>query len=193
MRIAYRISLFCAVLPLTAGLAIFATWRATRWDWLIPAGIITIFAGLVLVFVGVVALARACCLARDAKQPLGLSAAICGVLLLSNFPVAARLTFAAIQIDTAYTVVINNSSTDDLRHVRVFGGGCAESFGSLEPGEEAKRTFSIRSQGTLEFLAEGQAGVYQETIDGYVTGGLGGKTSITVNRDGTLTVSYEDA
>ncbi|MFT5059321.1 MAG: hypothetical protein ACJAVJ_000849 [Planctomycetota bacterium] len=193
MRIAYRLSLVCAVLPLAAGLVIFTTWLATQWHWLMPAGIYTIYAGLVLVSVGALALARAWWLARQAKQPLGLSAVICAVLLLSNFPVAAGLTFAAFRIETAYTVVITNSSTDELRHVRVSGGGCAESFGSIDPGEEAKRTFWIKSEGELQFLADGPTGAYQENIDGYVTSGFGGKAFVTVNRDGTLTVSHEDA
>ncbi len=187
----YRSPLVCAVLPLAIGLVIFATWIATGWDWLIVAGIWTIYAGLVLVSVGMLVLTRAWWLARKAKEPLGLSAFICAALLLINFPVAAGLAFAAERIETAYTVVITNSSTEMLRQVRVSGGGCAESFGSIEPGEEAERTFWIQSEGVLEFFADGPTGTYQGDIEGYVTSGFGGRAVVSVNRDGTLTVSHE--
>jgi hypothetical protein len=189
MRTAYQVSLFCAILPLAAGLLIFGTWLATGWIWLMQAGMLTIMGGLVLVPIGLIALVRAWWLARNAKQPLGLSGACCAVLLFSNFPVAAGLVFAAHQIETAYTVVITNSSTEEIRNVRVFGAGCEESYGDLGPGEEAERTFWVQSEGTLEFVADGPTNTYQQTVDGYVTNGLGGWVSVTVNPDGSVSVS----
>lgn len=196
MNTAFRVSLACAALPLVAGLAIFAIWLATRWDWLMLAGVFTIYGGLVLICVGVLALATGLWLARSrpnhGKQRPWLSAAICGVMLIANFPVAGGLTYSALQIETAYTVVITNSSTDALRDVRVAGGGCDVSFGTIQPGDKVKRTFWFQCDGRLELVAEGTAGSYQETIEDYVTGGWGGKASVTVNCNGTLVVSHDD-
>lgn len=196
MNAAFRVSLICAALPLTAGLAIFATWLATRWDWLALAGVFTIYGGLASVSVGVLALGWGLWLARsrpdhDRQRPR-LSAFTCGLLLLANFPVAAGLTYSAVQIESAYTVVIMNSSAAALRDVHVIGGGCDVSFGTIQPGDRVKRTFWVQFDGTLELVAEGTAGSYHETIEGYVTNGWGGKASITVNRDGTWVVSHDD-
>ncbi|SIO67317.1 hypothetical protein SAMN05444166_8332 [Singulisphaera sp. GP187] len=39
----YKISLICGATPLFVGIAIFLLWLITRWDWLMAAGLLTLY------------------------------------------------------------------------------------------------------------------------------------------------------
>ncbi len=191
MSLAYRIALACGALPLLVGVSIFVLWTATRSTWLMAAGLYTVYAGMAVVLVGGIALARyyrtASRAAGVSPRRLRLSTCAAGLLLLSNFPVAGGIIAAVIAIETCYTVVVHNASNEPLDDVRVFGGGCDESLGRIPPGDTAQESFWIDEDGQLEFRARRAAAVHQAVIDWYVSNNLGGHTVVTVNADGTIT------
>jgi hypothetical protein len=117
------------------------------------------------------------------RSTLGVAA-----LLLANPPVAAGVAFAAISIDTLYTVVVHNNTPQPLVNARVFGGNCDESLGTIAPGGKARHSFWIECEGELKFSAASGSTAYGGIIDGYVTGNVSGHTIVTVNADGTLAV-----
>ena len=90
----------------------------------------------------------------------------------------------------AYTVIVHNASPQLLEDVRVFGGGCDVWLGTIPPGETARESFWIQHDGSLRLRARAGAKVYSETIDGYVTHGMGGQTTVTIHRDGSISVSH---
>ena len=55
-----RVALFCGICPLLLGVSIFLLWLATGWQWLMLAGIATIFCGTILVALGICSLAAYC-------------------------------------------------------------------------------------------------------------------------------------
>ncbi len=190
---AYRVALICGALPLLVGVSIFLLWLITRWDWLMVAGVCTLYGGVAVFLLGVLALARFCWLASRPpdlpRQRLWRSTLAGAGLLLSNFPVAGGITATVIAIETRYTVVVHNDSQQPLDDVRVFGGGCDESLGSIQPGGTARRSFWIQHDGSLEFRALSGTTVHATTIDGYVTGNMGGHMIVTINNpDGTISV-----
>ncbi|NOX54518.1 MAG: hypothetical protein GXP27_08780 [Planctomycetes bacterium] len=193
---AYRIALICGACPLTFGVAIFLLWLLTRWQWLMTAGVYTICGGLVAIVAGVVALAffyeAASQTPTISRRRLCLSVAVCASLFLSNFLVAGGIIAAVIAIETCYTVVVHNSSTERLEDVRVFGGGCDEWLGAIPPGGTARASFWVQHDGVLRFRARSAAKTYSETI-GYVTNGMGGHTIVTVNREGTVSIIHRDS
>lgn len=193
MNGAYRVALICGTLPLLVGVSIFVLWLVTRWDWLTLAGFYTLFGGVVIFLVGVVALACYCGQAFQApnlpRRRLWLSTIACAGLLLSNFPVAGGIIVAVAAIESRYTVTIHNASQQPLNDVRVFGGGCDESLGSIPPGDTARRSFWVEHDDELKLHAISGTAVHKETIDGYVTNGMGGHTTVTLNLDGTISVS----
>ena len=63
MNRVYRVALICGAAPLLIGVSIFILWLITRWDWLMMAGIFTLYGGVAIFVVGVLALARFCWLA----------------------------------------------------------------------------------------------------------------------------------
>lgn len=195
MNRAYRVALICGASPLLVGVSVFLLWLVTRWDWLMAAGMLTLYGGVAIFLVGALALARFCWLAFRSPDPRGrrpwLSALACAGLLLVNVPVAGGIVAAAIAIETRYTVVVHNTSPQPLESVRVFGGGCDESLGSIPPGGFARRSFWIQRDGELRFRALRGAVIHTKTIDGYVTNNMGGHTTVTVHPDGTVSVSND--
>ena len=191
MKRMYAIALTCGAVPLLVGVAIFLLWLITRWDWLMVAGLITMYAGIVIFFIGAIALAWFLWLAFHVPAPQGrpwFSAICCAVLLLSNFPVAGGIMAAVIAIETRYTVVVENESQQPLDDVRVTGGGCDVNFGTIQAGAVVRRSFWIQQDGQLGFHTVSGATTHDKIIDDYVTGNLGGNTIVTIQSDGTLSV-----
>jgi hypothetical protein len=193
MNRSYRVALICGACPLLIGISIFMLWLITRWDWLMLAGILTLYGGAAILLVGVLALARYGWLVfRTPAVPRRrrwLSTLVCAGLLLLNVPVAGGIAVAAIAIETRYTVVVHNASRQPLEDVRVFGGGCDESLGNIPPGSTVRQSCWIQHDGELEFRALSDTVSHEKIINGYVTNGMGGHTTITINSDGAISVS----
>lgn len=180
----------CGAIPLLAGGSVFLLWLATRWNWLMWAGIFTIYGGVATFFTGMIALGRywwnALHSSDVTRRRLWVSTIGCAVLLISNFPVAAAMVVAAVAIMTRYTIVVHNASQRPLVGVHVFGGGCDADFGTIAPDKTVRRAFWIRHDGDLQFCAKCGATVYTETIDSYVTNGSGGHTTVTIHPNSTI-------
>ena len=190
---AHRVVTICGATPLLLGTAIFAIWLVARWDWLMMAGAVVLYGGIAVVAAGVLALALSCWMAfrtpRVPRRRVWVSTLSCGGLLLANFLAAGGIISAVIAIATRYTVVVHNASQQRLDSVRVFGGGCDASYGSLLPGAIARRSFWIRQDGVLVFRASGGKGALEQTTEDYVTNNLGGHVRITVQPDQTISVT----
>lgn len=197
MNRACQVALICGALPLLVGILIFLMWFITRWNWLMMAGMFTLFGGVAVFFIGAIALVCFFWLAfRTPELPrrrLWLSTLGCAALLLSNFAVAGGITASVIAIETRYTVVVHNTSQLPLSGVRVFGGGCEADFGTIPPNGIIRRSFWIQHDGELEFRAVSGATTHSQTIDGYVTRNMGGHTTVNINPDAMISVSNKDA
>ena len=190
---AHRIASICGAMPLLLGTAIFVAWLVARWNWLMIAGAVVLYGGLAVVAAGVIALALSCRMAFRTpgvpRRRVWVSTLSCAGLLLANFLTAGGIISAVIAMATRYTVVVHNTSQRRLDSVRVFGGGCDASYGSLLPGATARRSFWIRQDGVLVFRASGGEDALEQTIDDYVTNNLGGHVRITVQPDQTISVT----
>lgn len=196
MNRTYRIALICGAAPLFIGISIFFLWLITRWNWLMMAGLFTIYGGIPIFLIGVAALTRFCWLAfrtRDLSQRrLWTSVICCAGLLLSNLPVAAAIVVGAVMIEARYTVTVHNASSQPLDDVQVSGGGCEVNFGTISPGATMRRSFWVQCDGELEFCAVSGPARHNKTIDGYVTNGMGGNTSVIVGPQGTISVANKE-
>lgn len=190
---ALRMAIICGALPLVTGVAIFAAWLITSWQWLEYAGIITLYAGFGLFVVGAVALGVCIYMARSVspRLHLGRRVALAAILLLSNFPVAGVIVEAAIALETRYTVVVHHASKQPLADVLVFGGGCSERIESIPPGATVRRSFYIQHDDELRLQCLRGGVQVSETIDGYVTGSMGGHTTVTVGDNGPFSVQQK--
>jgi hypothetical protein len=188
---AYRVALLCGAFPLLAGVSVFLLWCVTRADELMKVGVVVLFGGLACFAAGAIALGRFCGLGLRApelpRRRLWLRTIGAGALLLSNFPVAGAIIYGAVAIETCYTVLIRNDSERQLEGVRVVGGGCDISFGSVPPGDDVRRRFWIEHADSLVLQVSGRS---PEVIDGYVCANMGGHTTVTIRPDGTASVDW---
>ena len=103
-----------------------------------------------------------------------------GGLLLVNFPAAAIFTLSAINVVTRYTVRVLNESGNAIESFVVTGPGVRVELGPVAPGHRVKRHLGFSGDGSLEFTARQGQSNFRGVLDGYVTGGLGGDTTIRV-------------
>jgi hypothetical protein len=157
VKSAYRIALICGAVPLLLGSLLFLLWIATTWDGLMTAGIFTIYGGLGLFFIGLVALTRYAWLALRAgelpRRKIAGSVATALLLLLANFPVAWGIVGAVVAIDTRYTIRVRNDSDQPLNHVRLFGGGATVAIFSIPAHSSTERSLWFQNEGELRFEA----------------------------------------
>lgn len=195
MTTSYRIARLCGLLPLLAGVTIFLLWLVTDNDVFMVAGILTMYAGTIVVVFGLVVLARfywkASVDTEIPRRKLKLSTALCAALLLINFPAAVGLSIIAIWLKTEYSITIHNASSAILHDVRVVGGGEEAWFGTLSPGENTQNSIWISTDGTLRISAVREGDTISGVIDDYVTNNMGGNTHVTIHPDKTISVQYD--
>lgn len=192
MNLAYRTAIACGAAPLLIGVSIFLLWIITRWDWLMLAGVATLYGGVAAFFIGALAIASFSWIAsrspggpqpRQSRRILA-----CGLLLVSNFPVAGGVIAAVIAIETRYVVIVQNNSQQVLSGIRLSGGGCAAEIGTLKPGSTARRAFWIQREGSLEFRALKGTSALAHTIDPYVCRDGGGQKTVIISSDESISV-----
>ena len=187
-----RVSVVCGATPLVVGTGIFLAWFITRWTWLAAAGLITIYAGLVLFTVGTVCLGvyvvRSLRSASGRSRDVALRAVGAATILLANFPAAAGIFWAALLIETQYRVAVTNNSPAAVDSFRVTGGGVDIDFGTIEPHATVTRRFHIQHDGQLVFRMVHMGRPTRGCIDGYVTNNLGGDARVTIGPAGQVEV-----
>ena len=177
--------------PLTSGLIIFAAWRVSRADWLMGAGVVNIAAGLLLVAIGLVCLIVYCWRARaSGAKGWKARAALGGLLLLSNFPAAAGLTFAAAYIQSSYIVTVENRSAWPLEGLSFRSPQGEYTFGTIPPKLAQEKTFHFAGEGTVTYDATLNSMPRHGIVDGYITG-IGGRAKLVVTETGDVLVHHE--
>jgi len=138
-----KLAFLCGALPLVTGTLGFLTWLVTRWDWLMLAGLVTIFLGLVWFVMGAICLSihlhRSDQLASPEHRRQNCLALITVCLLLINFPAAYYYTAWASDISTRYTLIVVNESGQHIESVRVSAPGIVRELGPVKRGGQVKR------------------------------------------------------
>jgi hypothetical protein len=191
---AYRITIVCGALPLLLGAGIFLAWLALEREWLMVAGIHTIYLGFGLFVVGLGSLgcywwraSRAPEVPRD-RMWSNIAGAL--VLLLANFPAAFGIVGAAVAVATRYRVVVHNRSAQPLNEIRLWGGGASAAIFSIAPQDTAERSLWFKGDGELKFEAKVGAKTLTTPVEGNVTNGGGGRAEVVVHEDGKVVVTH---
>ena len=188
-----RFSVICGAAPLTVGVAIFLTWLLTRWDWLMLAGVLTIYSGLVVVAVGTIGVVlfvwKSVRVGHTPRKHVAWQALTVSGFLLLNVPVAAAIVASVIYIETQYVVTVINDSSAEVHSFVVSGGGVTIDIGTIAPGSEVRRAFIIKHDGELKGQGMQGGRPIEGIIEGYVTNGLGGNKLVRIQSDGTLGVA----
>ena len=190
MRTSLKCALFFGIAPLVTGIAIFLGWALSRADWLMAAGVVTIYVGRCSVAVGAACLAiylwKSWRSRTVRRRRLAWQATAVVVLFLANFIVAGAAVSWAMVIDSRYTVFVANQSDAPLESVRIEGGGVDISLGTVEPGKIVKRSFWIRHEGKLVLTGIHGTERIEATVDGYVSNSLGGDKAVVLGENGVV-------
>ncbi len=193
MKNPLRIAVLCWAIPILLGLVIFASWLITDEPALMLAGMCVIGLGCLLFVVGMIALGMEW--RRDPFDPFtgNSKKAVLwtGALLLTNFPVALGLTFAAISWERRYEITIHNKSMQPLKKIRIFGGGCDAHVEELSPGKTVSKIFWIVTDGALLLETNTPNKIIHFQVDGYVTNGLGGRSRVVFLPDQTVEIENQ--
>ncbi|MGV3755088.1 MAG: hypothetical protein ACO1QS_06875 [Verrucomicrobiota bacterium] len=189
-----KLAFLCGALPLFIGTLIFLTWLITRWDWLMLAGLVTIFLGLVCFVMGVVGLSihlyRMGQIAPPERQRQNWLALITACLLIINFPAAYFYTNWASDISTRYTLIVVNESGQHMKSVMVTAPGVKREFGPIQPGGQVKRHLNFFGDGRMDFKAWASTET-SGVIDGYAMGSMGGQKVLRLKPDGAYAIDAE--
>lgn len=185
-----KTAIACGAVPLATGTLIYLAWWFTRWDALPGFGLLNIFCGLVLSFVGVICLAGYLINERRSvpRASLVVQALLVSGLLLVNYPAAAFYALSAIDLMGRCTVHIANESDTTIESLILIGPGVKVEAGPVQPGGNTSRTLDFVGDGTLDFSAKQQNASFKGQLAGYVTGGIGGEIVVRVKPDGKFEV-----
>lgn len=188
-----RAAVVLGLIPLATGMSIFLLWLLTRWDWLMLAGIFTIYGGVACVTGGLVCLIAYAVLARRTSRAGNVTWRVVAVafLLLVNFPVAGAVTWGAVYIETLYTVEVRNETSSPIERLAVSGGGVEVIFGDILPGTSRRTRFHILHDGSLTYRFRHHGEERHGVVEGYVTNGMGGHRALLIRPGGEVTVSDE--
>ena len=197
LEIALNAARAFALFPLVIGIAIFVLWLPTRVAGLMIAGLITIYAGLVSVGIALLILIDAWWLARmsgrDWPTRYWPNCRITLACIVLNFPVAFGLAVTAVTIESSNRVTVYNHTDRPLEDVRVSGGGCDETLGTIAPGSRSSVWFWVKDDGVLVLHATQGSKKHEETLVDYVSRDCGGTTNVTFGRDGKMVVDHRRA
>jgi len=114
------------------------------------------------------------------KKPIRIGLLASGIVLLAITSICVYLV-----LDSRYTVTVKNDSSEPIKLVRISGGGCDVVIDSIDSGDSETRHFWIETDGRLELQHDSDDQIH--IVDGYVTGSMGGNTTVTIHPDGTVT------
>jgi hypothetical protein len=191
-----KIARLCALFPLFTGVFIFGLWLLTYWDWLMLAGWFTVLGGLLLFLAGSIALLLYVRQSKKTQTPYARNTWKTGGLLLANFPVALAIMGYVGYLMFGYWITVANHSPQPvevtLTDPLFVPGPETLPFGTVAAGASETKRFQFKGEGSVKYIVRFADGHEQsDVLIGYVTGGSGGKATLTVEQDGTITAKED--
>lgn len=168
------------------------TWLALDADWLVVAGLLTVYAGLVLFAIGFLCLILSTSLKSAERRPTRREIWVAGAALGANFPVAAAYMTFAYALLSANFVTVNNAAKAALSEVTFI-----DSTGKAHAMPDVPNN-AIHSD-CLDFSGEGEV-VYTMRLGGqqragiliyYLATPLGSQATVQVSETGILSANQQ--
>jgi hypothetical protein len=186
----FRLALFFGLAPLVVGSGVFLLWCAAGWDWLMFAGLLTMWGGIASLIAGGLCLTAFAvkAAASQPRPPIGPRVAMALVALLVNIPVAFCIVVAAMQMFLRVELTVVNNGAD-LDHLVVFGGCGEADFGSVPSGATRVERLVVGCDGGLELHAVRSGNQLSGVVASYVTPGEHLDLRLTFAADGSWSVA----
>src|SRR4051794_11541096 len=199
-------AVLCGAAPLLTGSGIFILWCGTGWDWLPLAGILTIYAGVIAVLVGMVFLFAHVVKATQQQRlwraaNLAAILAVLGLLGL-NFPACAAIIGAVDRLERFRAAEARveqlfrqasvrgvNVSGRPVDAVRIGGLERPTDLGSIPVGGEVSTFFDTAAGTVLTIEAKAGGSTQLGSFAVAQPGQRGREVAVVVKPDGTLVVA----
>jgi hypothetical protein len=193
MKVLLKVAWFLGAAPLMMGVLIFLLWVQVRAHILVIAGLIVSIAGPFCILAATVCLTTYLRRMRKSQEVPGAvltrQTVALVILFIANFVVAGGCFFGAIAVDTCYCVSVTNQSPQPLESARLsYGSRPPIQIGVIAPGSTVTKHFWVDQDGTLVFNATSGAATIAVTVDGYVTGNMGGRKEVVIDASNNATV-----
>ncbi len=190
-----RLARWCWGVPLLAGVLVFVGWYYWRAGWLIPAGLLVLVLGFVLLGLGILFVIRYERRSgggrREGRRARGMAR-----LLLSNLVVGIVLLGWWLLLLDSHRVVVENRSHLPVEVVTLHGPEQSYPFGDVAPHSSRAGNLTFGGEGavhySLQIEGEEYAGVLVGDLVGYISGGMGyGRVMLLIDEAGTIRVVDE--
>lgn len=187
MKLWYRYSLVCGLIPLLLGTATFFWWFITDLHDLFLVGYFVILGGIVLFLAGMVCVLVYVLKARRAQSRYKRAAVASVTVLLLNFFVCAGYILIAVRMTTTYIVIVTNDYREPIRDL-VLKDPADGIYGisTVQPGAIAKACFRFKGEGAVTYAMTSRGSAQTGQLVGYVTSGYGGTAKLSLSQDGLV-------
>lgn len=184
MKRFYLLSLFCGIMPIFVGVLVFLVWYFFRLDFLLVTGLFVIYGGIAIVIVGMIFLIMYEVRYRAASGRFDFKKGIISAgIMIANIPIAIFVSALAIGIMTQYTLTVLNDSGTNIQDVVVMAPNFRVNTGDIPAGEIRVVKLHFQRDGELTFEVHFETQSLQGNIEGYVTNGMGGRSTLIINKN----------
>ncbi len=186
-----------ALTPMVIGIFILWVWYVTRITWVPFTGIALLYIAVPLNLVSLIVLVSRYIsktlkkIFRDRslkKQYLGVI-----FLLVLNYPIAGFCFYAGLWIANEVEIKIVNQSPAILEEIKIFGPRNEKyAFPDVATGETVIETFHPGGEGSVEIEFTAHQKKFRHMALGYITGGMGGSSTIVVDKDFAVAVQEKN-
>ena len=187
MKLWYRCSLVCGLIPLLLGTATFFWWLITGVHEILLVGYYVILGGIALFLAGMVCVFVYVLKARRAQSRYKRAAVVSVTVLLLNFFVCAGYLLLAVGMMTTYIVIVTNDYREPIRDL-VLKDPADGVYGisTVQPGAIAEACFRFKGEGAVTYAMTSRGSAQTGELVGYVTSGSGGTAKLSLSQDGLV-------
>ncbi len=187
MKLWYRCSLVCGLIPLLLGTATFFWWFITDLHDLLLVGNLVILGGIVLFLAGMVCVLVYVLKARRAQSRYKRAAVASVTVLLLNFFVCAGYILIAVRMMTTYIVIVTNDYREPIRDLVIKDPADGiYRVATVQPAAIAKACFRFKGEGAVTYAMTNRGSAQTGQLFGYVTSGYGGTAKLSLSQDGLV-------
>lgn len=154
---------------------------------------VTLFFGTIAFLLGIVLLGAHLVSewskSRPRRIPLWLQCLLVGLLLLSNFPVAAFILWSVNDVQNSYRGIVINESEQHIESMVVDVCGQQMELGSIAPGKQVETTTSIKQEGSITFTARQGNRQLAGEVEGYAHRGSASSKTIRIRPNHQVEIS----
>ena len=185
----YRTSLYCGLIPLCLGIAIYIAWYVTGKHWLETAGLLNIVLGVCLFCIGILSLVIYIYKAYKLNVRGYLRKAVLPLfILVINFPIAYMAVSSAEPSKSVCTLKVENNSAMQMMDFRLTERDKVYKIPPIPAHSKLEQKFNFKYEGSVYYSFQLDGKKQQGVVFGYVTSGISITSTLVVSETGIVTV-----